>query len=1002
MHVYSGYSYLKSALSIDKIFSIYAKRGLKFAPICDFNSISSFPELTSFASKFNMKPVYGMESTISSYHVCFFVKDEEGYKNLLKIIYLSSKKELTGKDIASFSNGLILVIDGNKGRLKEAIKNKETSLARDLVSSFSSFKDSYIGIPYLKEETNYVTSLREFASRYSYPPIAFPFICYGKKEDAISLEILSAIEAGNKLKDKTLDGDNYFLEDEIISSYFSKEEIDASFNLASNLDFTFYKKRGLLPHYENPLGFDSSSYLSKLAYEGLAKRNGSIDEEYKSRLEYELKTIKEMGYSDYFLIVSDYCKWAKEKGILVGPGRGSSAGSLVSYSLGIVKADPIKYGLLFERFLNPSRASMPDIDMDFEDIRREEVITYLKERYGEEKVAHIQVIQTLGPKASLHDIGRVYDIEPREIDLICKSLNSKLSLRENYKKNKQFRDLVDSDTYYLNIVSLASKIEGLPRQEGIHPSGVILNGDNLYNEVPIKENDDTELITFEGAPLEKQGFLKMDLLGIRYLTTIHNCLDLIRHRKGITLNYEDIPFEDTNAIKLIRENKTVGIFQLEGKGMNNAIAELSPTSFNDIVALIALYRPGPMGFIPTYVRRKKGLEKPRYINKDVESILSSTYGIIVYQEQIMLLVMKMAGFSLGEADLFRRAISKKNQAELASLKDRFLKGCLNKGYSLNEATTTFAQIDKFASYGFNKSHSVSYAILLLQMAYLKYYYKEEFYSAYLSTLSPSDPKFKSAYLEAKQMGIAFLLPDINKATTYFLPIEDNKIMFPLSMLNLTSSLNLARYIVVERNNFGPYKDLFDFAIRIKKYGLKQDSFLRLIDAGCFDCFPLNRPSKRLNSSKIMNYADMMVTSDGTSLLDLDFPYPELNSISDDPSNDLLYEKQALGVILSSSLLKDKKEIMEKENAISLEEIEDKKEFKTVGIVSNIKAIVTKKGNRMAFLSVYDDNSSFEFTLFPNVYDVSYPILKEGNTLLIKGHKDTYKKVSFVVDELRKI
>ena len=436
--------------------------------------------------------------------------------------------------------------------------------------------------------------------------------------------------------------------------------------------------------------------------------------------------------------------------------------------------------------------------------------------------------------------------------------------------------------------------------------------------------------------------------------------------------------------------------------MNNAISILEPTSFDDIVALIALYRPGPMGFISTYAKRKKGIERTYYINNEVEEILSPTYGIIVYQEQIMLLAMKMASFSLGEADLFRRAISKKDQLQLKSLQDKFINGCLNSGYSKEVALKTFEQIYKFASYGFNKSHSVSYAILLLQMAYLKYYYKEEFYSAYLSTLAFSDPKFKSAYLEAKRMGISFLSPDINKAANYFLPLEDNKIMFPLSNLGLVSSTSLSRLVVIESEQNGPYKNLFDFACRNKGHGLKLDSFLKYIDAGCFDSFPLNRPSKRLNAPNIINYADMMVAEDGTSLLDLDFPYPELKSIRDDKVNDLLYEKEALGVILSSSLLENKKDIIEKEKAINLDDIDNKKEFVTVGIVSLVKAIVTKKGSRMAFLSVYNDTTSVEFTLFPNVYDVAYPILKEGNTILLKGHKDTYKRNNFIADEIRKI
>lgn len=1005
LHSYSGYSYLQSGISLNRLVSIYAKKGYKYAPICDFNSITAYPSLTELATKLNLKPLYGMDTVIEKYNVSFFVKNEEGYLNLLKIIYLLNKGELDAKEVSSYSNGLILIFDGGKGKLKEAITKHDNSLSLDLASKFSAFKEAYIGIPYLPEEKEYISLLRDFASRYGYISLAYPFILYEKKEDAIALEIVNAIASTRQLNIKGKEGTNYFLEEEILTSYYDDSELFSCKKIAESVDFSFYRKRGKLPSFKNDLGMDSSSYLAKLAREGLAKKVNPISKEYEDRLNYELNVISKMGYSDYFLIVADYCKKAREKGIIVGPGRGSSAGSLVSYSLDIVKADPIKFGLLFERFLNPQRQTLPDIDVDFEDIRREEIIDYLKEKYGEEKVAHILVIQTLGPKASLHDIGRVYNIENREIDLLAKTLaDSKNSLRESYKKNKQFKDLIDSDPYYLNIVSLAAKIENLPRQSGVHPSGVILNGESLENVLPIKKDEQGDVICFEAGYLEKQGFLKMDLLGIRYLTTIHSCLDLIKNRRGITLKYEDLPYDDAKSIQTIRAGLTNGIFQLESKGMNNAIKTLRPTTFLDIVALIALYRPGPMGFIPTYAKRKQGLEKVTYLNKETEEILSSTYGIIVYQEQIMLLVMKMAGLSLGEADLFRRAIAKKDESQLKALRSQFIEGCLKKGYSNEAASKTFEQIYKFASYGFNKSHSVSYAFLVCQMAYLKTYYPEEFYSSYLSTLTPSDPKFKSAYLEAKKIGIKFVLPDINTATTYFLPLKEKEIMFPLSSINLTESIGLARNIIRERKASGPFLDLFSFAARLKRYGLKKESLLRLIDAGCFDSFPYNRASKRLSVMEALSYAEMMQNEDGSALLDFNFPLPQIKQIQGSTEMDLLYEKEALGVMVSGSLLSGKENIIKENNAKSLQAIEedDSYSFIGAGIVSSIKAISTKKGNRMAFLSLYDDTNQMEFTLFPSTYDSYYPLLKEGTILIIKGHRDNYKKSSYIVDEIKKI
>ena len=1004
LHTYSGYSYLKSGISLARLISIYAKKGYKYAPICDFNTITGFPYLTELSSKLNLKPIYGMDTIVDKYHVSFYIKNEQGYLNLLKIIYLLNKGELESKAIASYNDGLILILDGGRGELKEKLSKHDNSLSIELSSKFSSFKETYIGIPYLLNEKEYIDLLRDFASRYGYISLAYPFILYEKKQDAIALEIVNAIASSHQINIKSKEGDNYFLEEEKLINYYDDSELFSCKKIAESIDFSFYKKRGKLPVFKNELGMDSSSYLAKLAKEGLAKKISPITKEYEDRLNYELDLISKMGYSDYFLIVSDYCNKAREMGILIGPGRGSSAGSLVSFCLDIVKADPIKFGLLFERFLNPERKTLPDIDVDFEDIRREEIITYLKEKYGEDKVAHILVIQSLGPKASLHDIGRVYNIENREIDLLSKTLlDSKISLRESYKKNKQFKDLVDSDPYYLNIVSLASKIESLPRQSGLHPSGVILNGENLESVLPIKKEGDGDLICFEAEYLEKQGFLKMDLLGIRYLTTIHSCLYLIKNRRGISLKYEDLPYEDSKAIELIRKGLTIGIFQLESKGMNNAIKILRPTSFSDIVALIALYRPGPMGFIPTYAKRKEGLEKVTYLNKETEEILSSTYGIIVYQEQIMLLVMKMAGLSLGEADLFRRAIAKKDESVLKGLRSQFMEGCLKKGYSNEIASKTFEQIYKFASYGFNKSHSVSYAFLVCQMAYLKAYYPEEFYASILSSLAPTDPKFKLAYLEAKKVGIKFILPDINMASTFFLPLKEKEIMFPLSSINLNESMGLARNIIRERKALGPFSDIFSFASRMKRYGLKKESFLRLIDAGCFDSFPFNRASKRLAVTQALSYAEMMQNEDGSSLLDFNFPLPEIKQIQENKEMDLLYEKEALGVMVSSSLLSEKEEIIKHNNAKSLQDIEEASyQFICVGIVSTLKAISTKKGNRMAFLSLYDDTSQMEFTLFPSTYDTYYPLLKDGNILIIKGHKDNYKKESYIVDEIRKI
>ncbi len=998
LHVSSGNSFLRSALTLRRIGGLASKYKFPYLSVSDYGTCSSFPEVNKMAKIIGAKPIFGMDVEIEGNSFSLYVLNETGYQNLLLIDCLFSEEKLTLSFLKEHSEGLSIVLASEQSFLHETYRTKAEEIPeklRELASSFSSFR---LGVPYLPSEKSFVSFLRNFVEKYPYQAIAFPHILYEKKEDAITLLILKAISESQTLEQKEESGDNYLLSQEEADAFFNEQERNETFNLAKESEgFTLVAKRGGLLVFPNPLGISSEEYLRKLAHEGLEKKNPGYSEEYKARLEYELDVIVSMGYADYFLLVQDYVNYARRVGITVGPGRGSGAGSLVSYALDIVTPDPIKNGLLFERFLNPERQSMPDIDVDFSDIRRDEVFAYLQEKYGANRVAHIATTQTLKARAAINDIGRVYNYEARQIELLRKSVDESMGLRDNYRKNPRFRKIVDSDRYYLQIVSLASKIEGLPRQGGLHPAGAIINDKPLERCLPIRNDPMVGYVSqFEKDYLEDQGFLKMDLLALRNLTTIDHAIENIRKTHGISLNYREIPSEDKEAIALIASGKTVGLFQLDTSSSARAIRTLQPESFHDVVALMALNRPGPMDYIPNYAKRKAGKEKITYLDPCLKSILSPTYGIIVYQEQIMQMVQVLAGFSYGQADLFRRAISKKDSAKLESLKASFISGCLKMGRSEKIAQDAFALILRFADYGFNKSHSVCYAILACQMAYLKFHYPEEFYCALLDDSKLSSPQLLS---EIKNSSIRLSLPFINEATTRF-EAKGKRILLPLSCIKGIQT-NLVNAILDERMERGPFEDYFSFVSRMYRKGLNEATLLKLIDAGCFDELDKRRGALRLASKSALKYAEVASSfEDQPSLFPLEFEKPEIIEIEEDRLIDLAQEKEALGIMVSGSPLESKKERIQEFKLLPLSCLqEEPKEGKLAAIVSSIKTIMTKQGKKMAFLRVYDDTSEAEFTLFSEAYNVSYPALNEGNMVIVSFQEDARNPGKYLADKV---
>lgn len=989
LHVYSGYSLLKSGLKIDQYLDMSKKMGLTTIGISDYQTFTGAPVLYHEAEKRGLKVILGEDLEIENLLFSFFVLNEQGYQNLLKLHLEVENQNATRETILEYNEGLAIVLTTSNDLLKQALISSEEEFAKKIAKLTRGFANFYLGLEDTNE-TSYVSSIRDFAFSHGYKLVAFPSIKYVKKEDAIVLEMMKAIDSKEILEIKTLVGNEYLKNDDEIASFFKKEEINLTNEIASLVDFTFVKPRGKMISWLDITGVSGDEALEKSAKEGLLAK-GKTEQKYLDRLNFELSTIKKMGYSDYFLIVKDYIDFARNNGIAVGPGRGSASGSLVSYALGITVPDPLEFNLLFERFLNPARQTMPDIDVDFSDIHREEVVSYIREKYGSNHVARIQAVQTLGAKAALNDVGRIFNYEKHDIEMFTKLIkdekDDKLSLREIYKTNAKFRELVNNDKYYLEIVTLASKIEGLPRQGSLHAVGIVLNADSLVGVIPLSNAFDGGYVEqFEKDYIEEQGFLKMDILALRNLTIVEDCLALLSAR-GINIDRDEIPYDDPAAIKIIASTKTMGLFQLESAGMRNAIKTLKIKSFEDVVQLLALYRPGPMDSIKDFAKKKNSGIKPKYLSSALEEILAPTYGTIVYQEQIMQIAAKMAGFSLGEADSFRRAVSKKDSKKLESLRTSFVTGAVKKGYKVDEATNVFNLIDKFANYGFNRSHSLVYAIFTCRMAYLKAHYPREFYASILSNASSTE--FNNTFAEMKALKIKVKCPDINKSTGGFI-LDDDKIIFPITSVRGVSGVT-AQNIITERN-FGEFKDLYDFVIRMKKYRFSDAQLISLIDAGAFDSLEPSRASLRLNIPNALSYANALVDDQGLVSIDPSFlPKPAIIKTEDDQVENLNREFNALGLMVSGSPLDSYQNKIKEIKAITLEQISNSTgDIKSVGIIKNIKKITTKKKEQMAYVTVYDDTLEMELTVFPEAYNKSISSLKKNNIVVIEGYYRTIK------------
>lgn len=946
-------SFLKSMIKIDDLIKVAKEHNIKALTITDDNMYGVI-EFYNTCTKNDIKPIIGLEINISS-KIILYAMNYDGYKNLMKITTLKSEGELNIDILAHYSNNLICLLPYE---------------SKDLYSELSKIY-KYIFLTYQNQEEKDKIKIEN--------KLYMNEILCIKKEDEKYLKYLKAIKEGVSVKE---------IEEIQNKSLFSLEKDSKNNELIVSLcNLEIKKHQDLLPVYDE--NKDAYTELKKECIKGMKRIFGSAaPKKYALRLKHELEIINKMGFCNYFLIVADYINYAKTHNILVGPGRGSAAGSLVSYTLNITAIDPLKYNLLFERFLNPERITMPDIDVDFEDTKREEVIKYCIDKYGEKKVALIVTFGTLAAKQAIKDVARTLDIDLQKTDNFTKLIDSRLSLKENYQFSKVKRYL-EMNPEFKTAYKIALKFEGLKRHTSLHAAGIVMSKYNLDENIPLDKNHGVYATEYDKDYLEELGLLKMDFLGLKNLSLIANILDEIK-----TIEFDTIKEDDEKALEIFKNVNTTGIFQFESEGMKKFLHKFRPETFEDIVSALALFRPGPMKNIDSYIRRKRGLEKIDYLHENLKPILKPTYGIIVYQEQIMQIANIMAGYSMAEADLLRRAMSKKSEAILLKEKDKFIKGSIKNGYDESLAHKIYDLIFKFADYGFNRSHSVAYAMISYRMAYLKAHYPLVFMKNLLSSAINSETKTKEYIYECTKNGITIAKPNINISDMMYIKV-DNKIVFPLTNIK-NVGVNAAKAIIEERKN-GKFKDIFDFICRCYKGPVNSKTIENLIYAGAFDSFGYTKKTLIQNLDIIINYSEI-----GSYITDDTFK-PELEEFKEFSKRELMQkEEEIFGFYLTAHPVTEYKK--NNPNVIEAKDIGNyfDKTVEVIVSVDRIKRLTTKKNEQMMFITGSDELSQIDIVVFPRVYEIS-PEIEIGDILDIKGKiEKRYDQYQIITNKIIKL
>lgn len=1034
LHTHSEYSILDGMSKIGDLIRLCKKHRMPALALTEhgnmFSAVPFYKTINKMKSEsdFQVKPIIGAELYIapesrmdkkakefdrSYYHLLLLCENEIGYRNLCQLVsagYTEGfyiKPRIDMELLSQYHEGLIVSSACISSRIAKALYYDKDNIARDTLNSLIDIfgKDHvFLEIMYhsLKDEDKINAGIIQLSKDYDLPLIATQDSHYTSPEDAKAHEVLLCIQSQTTMMDEKRwrfgSNEFYFRSPEEMYELF-KDYPEACLNtlrVAEMCRGDIIKKQNLIPKYIPEDNSDASTFLKKIVKEGFKKRFGEkIPPGYRERAEYELSIIEKLKFVDYFLVVWDIVHFAKTHGIPVGPGRGSAAGSLVAYLLEITDIDPIRYQLLFERFLNPERTTMPDIDIDFADDRREEVVRYAIQKYGQENVSQIATFQRSLARNVVRDVGRVLGISYGEVDQIAKLIpQGKHTLTEAMEMEPELKKRIESEPNFRELWELALKLEGTIRNSGTHAAGIVICDKPITDYIAIFRDKNSEFPSTQAEKecVEDLGLLKMDLLGLKTLSVVNNTLKLIKKHRGIDLNINEIPLDDKKAFEMLQKGETLGVFQLESEGMRNVAIRLKVQYFEEISALIALYRPGPMRYIDVFIENKFNPKKLKYWHPMLEPILKETYGIPIYQEQVMQIAQHCAGFSLPEADMLRQGMSKKKANIVEAKRLPFIEGCVKKGIDRQTAEQIFRNIEDFANYGFNKSHSVAYAFLCYQTAYLKSNYPEEYMCALLTSEVDNLDKISLYIRECKRMGIPVLPPDVNKSDVFF-SIEDKSIRFGLSVIK-NVGMGVCELIVSEREKNGPYKDIFDFCCRLNPRQINKRVLENLIKAGAMDSFGLNRQSlfemipkaieeghlvsKERSSGQISLFGEMPITSLNSNISKNIAKKNEWTLLQK-----LSYEKEVIGIYISGHPLEQYENIL-KIWATPKDVAERKNEGEDIiigGIISTIKYHNAAKG-RMAFVKIENTEHEYEVTCFSDIYEKSKDLIQEGNIVLI--------------------
>ena len=1060
LHIHSEFSLLDGANRI-KDLPVRAKElGMKAMAITDHGVMYGVIDFYKACKKEGIKPIIGCEVYVASrtrfdkepqdkkyYHLILLAKNNKGYQNLSKLVSLGFtegyyyKPRIDLEILEKYHEGIICLSGCLAGSVSQAILNGNIEEAENVAKWHKNVfgEDYYLEIQNngVKEQVMVNQKIIQIARRLDIPIVATNDAHYLKREDAYNHEVLLCIQTGKRITDEDrmrFETDELYVKSpEEMSEYFKNfpDAIENTVKIAEKCNVEFEFGHTILPNYDVPEEYATHyDYFKKLCDDGIKKRYGeNPSQEILDRAEYELKIISQMGYVDYYLIVWDYINYAKSIGIPVGPGRGSGAGSILAYAIGITDIDPMKYNLLFERFLNPERISMPDFDVDFCYERRGEVIDYVERKYGKDHVSQIITFGTMSARMVIRDVGRALDMPYAECDKLAKMIPNELhiTIKKAMEQNKELRDLYEQDDEIHKMLDIAMALEGMPRQASTHACGIVITKEPVDTYVPLYVRDGQISTQFIMTTLEELGLLKMDFLGLRTLTVIQDAINLVKENRGIDVEF-DKDMNDPNVYKLWQNGESVGIFQFESQGMTNFMKELKPDCLEDIIAGVSLYRPGPMDQIPRYIKNKKDPENAEYTHPSLIPILKVTYGCMVYQEQVMQIVRDLAGYSLGRADLVRRAMGKKKLDVMAKEREYFIhgqtdedgnvviKGCIRNGIDEASANRIFDEMAEFAKYAFNKSHAAAYAVVSYRTAYLKAYYPEEFMAATLNSFLGNLDKIPMYIDECKRLKIDILKPDINKSYTKF-TVDNGKIRFGLGSVK-NVGIAAVNAIVKEREENGVYESFTDFCERMQNEAVNKKCIESLIRAGAFDEFEQTR------ATLLASFENILDTIQDTSrksfagqvtMFDLANPEDNVNELKytfneqkEFSEKDLLsMEKEMLGIYISGHPLEKLRTQIESEtniNSMKLKEfanlqatvldegefIARKNEFKDgqfvkyAGIITSVKKKYTKNNTIMAFVTVEDLYGTVEIIVFENCYQESSKYLVEESIVMVEG------------------